>query len=230
MHRIMETRNCFATREGFTSIPVFKFTILMHGVSWLFHCYELQQSRVRDVCGFLIYAVISCPATCDMNMSAYPSVCRRYCSGFHSQNASYSGSRPWCGGAYLAGHLLFVWALAPFLFSCRPPYTEVLCPRGFGGPIRLPCNNAESFVFCGLSNNREWASLRCEAPSKWCLFSVSPAFENFSFPLGLGREHLWIGILKGRYINFEWLIDWTSITLRVFSTSAQRPFFLNPLY
>ena len=32
--------------------------------------------------------------------------------------------------------------------------------------------------------------------------------EDCSFPLGLGQERLWVGMLKGRYINFNWLIDW----------------------
>jgi len=46
-------------------------------------------------------------------------------------------------------------------------------------------------------------------PPKRCLFSFPPPpSQDCSFPLGPGREHFWVGILKGCYIYFDWLIDW----------------------
>ena len=67
-----------------------------------------------------------------------------------------------------------------------------------------------SFSVVG-SKNVEWASSGSKAPPKRCLFSIPPPSKDCSFPLGLGRERLWVGILKGRYINFDWLIDWLNI-------------------
>ena len=40
------------------------------------------------------------------------------------------------------------------------------------------------------------------------MFLIPPPSQECSFPLGLGRERLWVGILKRRYINFDWLTDW----------------------
>ena len=57
------------------------------------------------------------------------------------------------------------------------------------------------------SKDLEWTSSRSKAPPKRCLFSIPPPSKDCSFLLGLGRERLWIGILKGRYINLDWLID-----------------------
>ena len=56
------------------------------------------------------------------------------------------------------------------------------------------------------SSNLEGTSSRSKAPPKRCLFSIPPPSQGCYFPLGLGRERLWVGILKGRYINFDWLI------------------------
>ena len=103
------------------------------------------------------------------------------------------------------GALLFAWALPPSLFSCRPSCTAVLSPWRFVGPIRPLCGNAEPFFFCGLSNNLERGSLRSNAAPKWCFFSISPALKTA--PFRWYWERLWVGILKGRYINFYWLID-----------------------
>src|SRR6218665_1927402 len=37
-------------------------------------------------------------------LTTYPNICGMYCTGFHSHHsASLTGSRPWCGGACLAG-------------------------------------------------------------------------------------------------------------------------------
>ena len=37
------------------------------------------------------------------SLTTYPTICGMYCTRFHSHSASYTGSRPWCGGACLAG-------------------------------------------------------------------------------------------------------------------------------
>src|SRR6218665_1266816 len=37
------------------------------------------------------------------SLTTYPNICGMYCIGFHSHSASLTGSRPWCGGACLAG-------------------------------------------------------------------------------------------------------------------------------
>src|SRR6218665_2645064 len=85
---------------------------------------------------------------------------------------------------------VFIDSVPEYLSSGSKQYTAVLCPWRFGGPIRLLCNNAEPFFFCGWSNNLKWASLRSIAHSKRCLFSIPPASEDCSFPLNLGQERL----------------------------------------
>src|SRR6218665_4160718 len=67
--------------------------------------------------------------------------------------------------------------------------------------------NQSIFVYltshCGWSKNLEWTSSRSKAPSKRCLFSIPPPSKDCSLPLCLGLERLRVGILKGRYINFD---------------------------
>ena len=70
------------------------------------------------------------------------------------------------------------------------------------------CFNADPFFFCGWSSNVEWTSNRSKASPGRCLFSSPPPSQDCSFPLGLGRESFCVGILKGRYINFDGFIDW----------------------
>ena len=59
-----------------------------------------------------------------------------------------------------------------------------------------------------------------QALPRWCLFSVSLAFEDCYFSFGLGRKHLWLGILKGRYgfflliIIYWWVDQWCIDKLR----------------
>ena len=86
------------------------------------------------------------------------------------------------------------------LFLCRPSYTAVLCPWQFGGPIRPLCDNANPFF--SVVGPTTWNGLPIDIykePLKLCLFSIPP---------------LWVGILTGRYINFHWLIERTSNSLR----------------
>src|SRR6218665_3622268 len=78
-------------------------------------------------------------------------------------------------------------AALPLFLCSRPPYTAIICPRRFGGPV---CDNAEPFLFSGWSSNLERASLRSEAPPKRYMCSVSPAFEDCSLPLGLSLGRL----------------------------------------
>src|SRR6218665_2863122 len=78
------------------------------------------------------------------SLTTYPIICATYCTGFHSHNASHTGSRHWCGGAYLVGrppicassaalspHVQAVvhpgplptviwWSHSPALRQCRP--------------------------------------------------------------------------------------------------------------
>ena len=77
----------------------------------------------------------------------------------------------------------------------------------------------EPFLFCGWSNYLEWTPNRSKAPPKWCLFSIPPPSQDCSFPLGMGRERLWVGILKGRYII---LIDWLKLCLFCFQSSFRQ--------
>lgn len=37
-------------------------------------------------------------------LTTHPSICGWFCTGFHSLCASHAEPRPWCGGAYPAGH------------------------------------------------------------------------------------------------------------------------------
>ena len=66
---------------------------------------------------------------------------------------------------------------------------------------------ADPFFSCGWCYNLEWTSNRFKASRKRCLFSIPPPSQDWSFPLGLGRDILGVGNLKGRYIHFDWLID-----------------------
>jgi len=84
-------------------------------------------------------------------------ICRRHCTGFHSQSPCHTGSHPW--------YCVFIWLLilliawtAPSSFSlCRPPCTPVPCPH--------------------------WS----KAPPKQYLFSVSPNAAGYFFAWpGLG--------------------------------------------
>src|SRR6218665_1586777 len=60
--------------------------------------------------------------------------------------------------------------------------------------------NADTYLFGGWSNNLEWTSNRSKAPPKWCLFSIPPPSQDYSFPFGLDREGLQVGILKGCHV------------------------------
>jgi len=63
----------------------------------------------------------------------------------------------------------------------------------------LSGDNANLFFFYGWSNNIEWTFVDLwHVPNGVC-----SQFHH------LGRERLWVEILKGRYINFDWLIDLT---------------------
>ena len=105
------------------------------------------------------------------------------------------------------GALLSARALPPSLFWCRRRTLRLSVHGNFGYPICPLCCNADPFFFCGWSSNMEWTSNRSKAPPKWCLFSIPPPSRDSSFSLSLGWERCWVGILKGRYINFDWLID-----------------------
>src|SRR6218665_2974672 len=37
------------------------------------------------------------------SLTTYPTICGMYCTCFHSHSVSFTGPRPWCGGACLAG-------------------------------------------------------------------------------------------------------------------------------
>jgi len=87
--------------------------------------------------------------------------------------------------------------------QAAPPYAAVRSLQRFGGSIRPLCKECRAVPFLWSVQQPGSGFPRSEAPPKWSLFSVSPTFEDFSFPLGLGRERLWVGILTWR-----WLIDW----------------------
>ena len=48
-------------------------------------------------------------------------------------------------------------------------------------------------------------------PPKRCLYSIPPSSQECSFPLGMCKERLWVEILKGSYIHFDWLIEYNNI-------------------
>ena len=62
-------------------------------------------------------------------------------------------------------------------------------------------------LFLWLVQHMVWPSNRSKAPPKRSLFTIPPLSQDCSFPLGLGWERLWVGIVKGCYINFDWLIE-----------------------
>src|SRR6218665_528088 len=105
-----------------------------------------------------------------------------YCTGFHSHSASHTGSRPWCGGACLAG---------------RPPICASSVPLFLVLFARSATMQTRSFSVVGPCSNLEWNSNRSKpkAPPKRCLFSIPAPSQDCSFPLGL-----WVDFLKGRYI------------------------------
>ena len=135
--------------------------------------------------------------------------------------------------------------LKTFPSSCCPPvgqFGHVICGAGNKGAplqegraygkwerlyrreehreyLRPLCCNADPFFFCGRSSNVEWTYKRSKAPPKWCPFSIPPPSQDCSFPLGLGQERFWVGILKGRYIN---LIDWLNMVVSLEDGGAGR--------
>src|SRR6218665_1681873 len=76
--------------------------------------------------------------------TTYFSICRRYCTGFHSQK----GSCPWC--ACPTGRPP-IWVSFTALFLLVLPCTAVFWPRRFGVPIRPLCDIAHQFPVCSLS-------------------------------------------------------------------------------
>ena len=77
--------------------------------------------------------------------TTYPSICRRYCTGFHSHSPSHAGSLPWCCGAYSAVHpptCTYVSFSTLFLLAQA---AVPLYPRG--SPFRSLCDNEESFLW-----------------------------------------------------------------------------------
>jgi len=116
-------------------------------------------------------------------------------------------SRPSCGGACLAGRpptcasSATLSLLVQAIVHCRPLSMVIWLSHL---PALLQCR---PIPFSGWSSNVEWTCNRSKPPPKWCLFSIPPPSQDCSFPLGLGRERFWVGVLKGCYINFDWLID-----------------------
>ena len=124
--------------------------------------------------------------------NTYSSICGRYCIGFYIHSASHTGSCPWRGGAYLAGHPPTCVSFAPSFFSCwPPPCAAILYPTVT--PIRPHCDNVEPFLFWGRSSNLIGLSSALRHLPKRCLFSFSSA--TFSYWLGSGEfwGHEWCG-------------------------------------
>ena|SRR6218665_874465 len=63
------------------------------------------------------------------SLTTYPNICRVYCTDFHSHNASLTGSRPWCGGACLAGRSPISASSAALSLLVQAVVHCVLCPR-----------------------------------------------------------------------------------------------------
>jgi len=136
------------------------------------------------------------------SLTTYPNICGMCCTGFHFHSASHTGSRPWCGGVCLAGRPP-IWASS--CVGCRSLRSSVhgnlVAPFARSATMQTP-----SFSVVGPTT---WNGLPIDLkhlPKRW-LFSIPPPSQDYYFPLGLGRERLWVGILKGCYINFDWLID-----------------------
>jgi len=106
----------------------------------------------------------------------------------------------WCGSACLAGRPLICASSAALSLLVQ---AVVHC----GLLSKVIWWSHSPVFFSGWFNNLEWTSNRAKTPPKWCLFSIPPSSQDCSFPLDLGRERLWVGILKKPYINFDWLIE-----------------------
>ena len=107
---------------------------------------------------------------------------------------------------------LFLWLLvsdihAMRLQRCNKVHTYVFTVIWWSHSPALRQYRPVHFLWLAQKPGMDFSS-RSKAPPKRCLFSIPPPSKDCSFPLGLGRERLWVGILKGRYINFDWLIDW----------------------
>jgi len=132
-----------------------------------------------------------------------------YCTGFNSHNAQDRVS----GVAMIIwlGALLSARALPPSLFLCTVHCVQAVvrcCPLSTviwlsHLPALLQCRPV---LFLWLVQQREM-DFQSKASPKRCLFSIPPLSQDCSFPLDLGRERFWVGIWKGRYINFDWYIS-----------------------
>ena len=104
--------------------------------------------------------------------------------------------------------VLFARALPPSLLvqavvHCGPLFTVIWWSHS---PARRQCRPV---LFCCLANNLKWPSDWSKAPPPQTVPVLnSTTFWKLCFPLGLRRERLWVGILKGNNIHFDWLIDW----------------------
>ena len=129
------------------------------------------------------------------------------CTGCHYHDASHLGSLPSFGVASLVPHLLicrssvalFLPILAADPFALQPAVTWV--------------SHLHALLLCNIGPSRLWDRV---SGMGFLLSSVSYLgtlhlhflSENYTFQPWLGRERLWVDILKGRYIKFHWLIDW----------------------
>ena len=141
------------------------------------------------------------------SLTTYINTCGMYCTGFHSHSSSHTGSHPWCGGACLAGCP----PICRTLFSCAGRRT-----------LRSSVHGSLVFPFAR-SATMQTLSFSVVGATTWNGLSIdlrhlsNGACSQFhqllktSFLLGLGRERLWVGILKGHYLNFDWLIDWLKV-------------------
>src|SRR6218665_1890787 len=85
-----------------------------------------------------------------------------------------------CLSDWVSSHLHeFCHSLSLSLSSlCRPLYTGPLCVAIWCS--HLPAlRHRRAIPFLWLVQQPGWASLGSDASPKWCLFSVSPAFEDF---------------------------------------------------
>src|SRR6218665_90434 len=69
----------------------------------------------------------SFPHGMDVPAHSHKPISGRYCTGFHSNNASHAGSLHWCGGVYVTERPPIYASFAPSLLLCGPPYTAVIC-------------------------------------------------------------------------------------------------------
>lgn len=137
-------------------------------------------------------------------LMTFHTTCGRFYTGSLSPNTFPLGFPPWSADASWVWRLYWELCCSVSSHSGRSlrytTHEDLAVP--FGRTATMQCRH---FPWLAERHGTDFP-WRC-ASSPGYLLSVLSVAQDCSLPPGLGREHLWVEILKGHYINSNWLIE-----------------------